>query len=189
MLDNRKINQNEEFITKMLNDTCREGITDLIVWLKQRGFFTKPASINHHLSVAGGLAQHSINALYALNKLYEDALKQGAFKYSIPEQSRVISALLHDICKVDAYRLTEDGFDYKRENLTIGHGEKSLFYAARFIDLTDIEAMMIRWHMGPYDSGDFLKYQKGIDNYPEVVLMHLADNYATHFIDVKDKEE
>lgn len=69
-------------------------------------------------------------------------------------------------------------------NFPVGHGEKSVILAMRFMKLTEEEMLAIRWHMGPYDF-----YAKGggydLDNAFRqcklAVMLHLADMMATHF--------
>jgi hypothetical protein len=187
----QKINlsQNTEFIVSKLQETERPGIEAFIESLKREGYFEAPASKNYHLNVEGGLAQHSINVYRAFQKLYKIAREEGGLKFEIPENSIILVSLLHDVCKVSHYKKAEKGYDYNENDLTLGHGEKSIYVIASFIRLTDVEAMMIRWHMGTYDSGDYMRYQKHIEKYPEVLLFHFADNFATHYIDTEYVEE
>ena len=76
-----------------------------------------------------------------------------------------IIALLHDVCKVECYRLETkrrknpetgrwedyEGYTYK-DPMPLGHGEKSLYLIQRHMDLLPEEALAIRWHMGAYDN-------------------------------------
>jgi len=181
----QKINleKNTEFIVAKLREAQRPGMEEFITSLKNEGYFEAPASRSYHLNVPGGLAQHSINVYNAFKQLIEIAKKEGGLQFDIPEPSIIIASLLHDVCKVSLYKWTDKGYEYDENDLTLGHGEKSLYVIANFIRLSDIEALMIRWHMGTYDSGDYLKYQKHIEKYPEVLLFHMADNFATHYID------
>ena len=59
----------EEFLN-LLRSTEREGIEDLIEALEEMGFFTAPASANHHLNVEGGLLEHSLNTCKAALAIY-----------------------------------------------------------------------------------------------------------------------
>ena len=72
-----------------------------------------------------------------------------------------------------------------KKDFTLGHGETSVYLALQHLELTELEAMMIRWHMGPYDNGDFLRHQNITSKYPEILLFHMADNFASHFIDTQ----
>jgi len=182
------IKENKEIITNLLKSTERENIKSLIDHLSLNGFFKAPCSKNHHLNIEGGLAQHSLNVLDAYQTLKDDILNRQSASFfgvdlRIPESSEIITCLLHDTCKIDQYDIVPDGIEYNHDTIPLGHGEKSLFLISEHIQLSIIESVMIRWHMGPYDSGDYFKYQKQISKYPEAILLHFADNYATHFID------
>lgn len=39
---------------------------DFLDWLLEKGFFTAPASANHHLNYEGGLFEHSLNVMEVL---------------------------------------------------------------------------------------------------------------------------
>ena len=60
----------EEFM-ELLRSTEREGVEDLLVALEEMGFFTAPASSNHHLNVEGGLVVHSLNTCKAALMVWE----------------------------------------------------------------------------------------------------------------------
>lgn len=47
------------------------------------------------------------------------------------------------------------------DQLPIGHGEKSLFILQKYIDVTDDEALAIRWHMSAFDPGTHFNYPSG----------------------------
>lgn len=81
-----------------------------------------------------------------------------------------------------------------QENYTIddtwplGHGEKSLFIASKYIELTTTEAVAIRWHMGAWDlnmESPFQKfpYQEAVGKYQLVSLLQIADMEATYFME------
>ena len=48
-------------IRDLLLSTERPGMENLIEYMEDAGFFTAPCSTSHHLSVKGGLAEHSMN--------------------------------------------------------------------------------------------------------------------------------
>lgn len=48
---------NEARIKELLKNTGREGIDDLISYMKKNGFFTSPCSTRYHLAEEGGLAK------------------------------------------------------------------------------------------------------------------------------------
>lgn len=182
---------NETQFVNLLRFTEREGIEDLIRYLKEEtDFFTAPASTKHHGAYEGGLLQHSLNVL--------DCLGNDS-KYSGYDPKSIITvALLHDICKANCYaketkeingKLVWNGEYTYQDDLPLGHGEKSLYIISKYIKLTDEEAAAIRWHMGGFDSA-FRGGDRGLniafEKYPLAVLLHLADMKATYIVERRD---
>lgn len=146
--------QKQQFLDICRNNIHREGLEDLLAWLSKADFFTAPASTKYHGAYAGGLCQHSLD-------VYEYA-KKLAFLSPAPvsEESLCISALFHDVCKVNLY-----GTDYRNQKVdgewvkvpyyTInerfhfgGHGSKSVYQVQWFMKLAQEEAVAINCHMG-----------------------------------------
>lgn len=91
-------------------------------------------------------------------------------------------ALLHDVCKTGYYRRERDGKYSVKDQLPMGHGEKSVYLVMKFMDLTDEEALAIRWHMGAYDDafrGGSRALNEAQDKCALVLAMHHADMQAT----------
>lgn len=55
----------KEGFIELLWSTQSEGVEDLLEGLENMGFFTAPASYNHHLNTEGGLVRHSLNTCKA----------------------------------------------------------------------------------------------------------------------------
>lgn len=157
---------NKERFIELLRSTKREGIEKLIDFLEKTDFFTAPASTRFHSSYEGGLLQHSLNVYDCLVNLgtttgdVQEFQAAGMRLDSIPQESIIIVALLHDLCKVNFYatemRWRKDA-NNKWEQYPVyavndrnpyGHGEKSVMMASEFIHLTMEERYAIRWHMG-----------------------------------------
>ena len=157
---------NKERFIELLRSTKREGIEKLIDFLEKTDFFTAPASTRFHMSCEGGLLQHSLNVYDCLVNLgtttgdVQEFQAAGMRLDSIPQESIIIVALLHDLCKVNFYatemRWRKDA-NNKWEQYPVyavndrnpyGHGEKSVMMASEFIHLTMEERYAIRWHMG-----------------------------------------
>ena len=85
----------EKFI-ELLKNTNREGMDNLISFLDKTDFYTAPASTKFHNSFEGGLLAHSLNVYTALKELVGDKW---------PEDTIIIVALLHDICKINMYKI------------------------------------------------------------------------------------
>lgn len=188
-------NNERAFIAITSRFIKRDGIENLLGFLlNETDFFYAPCSTRYHLCVEGGLVEHSIHVDEIFNTLCDK------FMPNFPEESRHICALFHDLCKYHCYnpakksRKTgkllpngraewEDytGYDFVEE-FPYGHGEKSVYLLQKYIELTDEEAMAIRWHMGFSDS-TFKGGQQSVSNamklYPVIALLHSADIIAT----------
>lgn len=176
----KQIRANEEKIIKLLRSTNRPNMECLIDWLCSTDYFTAPCSRKFHLCEKGGLIQHSLSVYNALNKLCD------TFKIDIPKESKVIGALLHDVCKINLYKWNKEKKEYEYNNKTplpIGHGEKSVILILRYIPLTDLEINMIRWHMTRYEE-PFSKYQGNLQNVcKEAYMLYFADHISTLYLE------
>lgn len=130
----------ERFKEIFVSQVMRPGAADLLAWLGTTDFFEAPAGTRFHGAYPGGLVEHSLNVYYAL-----------LGQYTIREyggESVAVVALLHDVCKTGYYRRERDGKYSVKDQLPMGHGEKSVYLVMKFMDLTDEEALAIRWHSG-----------------------------------------
>lgn len=205
IIDETKQIENKNQIIELLQSCAntREGMNDLIEWLKSSDFFTAPSSVEYHNNCIGGLADHSLNVYKAAQRIYSDLvpLKVNYDKDNdgITEESLIITTLLHDVCKINLYEPVDKFYKDDNDNnwhkysawkikdkFPMGHGEKSVFIIQNFIKLTGIEALAIRWHMGEFDSGAVMSpYQKypyiqATNDYPLVMILHLADTFASY---------
>ena len=90
--------------------------------------------------------------------IYKEKIKQSGLE--TPEASVIISALLHDICKTNFYKVDYRNAKNARgewekvpyyaveDTIPYGHGEKSVMMLTEYIKLTNEEKYSIRWHMG-----------------------------------------
>ena len=88
----------EEFI-ELLKSTNREGMENLLNFLEKSDFYKAPASTRFHGNYEGGLLEHSLKVY----EIYKEKIKQSGLE--TPEASVIISALLHDICKTNFYKV------------------------------------------------------------------------------------
>lgn len=181
----------QEFVS-LLRQAKRDGMEELIDWLGNRSDFkTCPASTKYHCNCKGGLLEHSLNVYHALKddfKVFIDILQ-------IPEDTVIISALLHDICKANIYitemRNVKKNNEWVQEPyykvddpLPLGHGEKSVILAQRYIKLTAVEVMMIRWHMGYADRPQYdVPISEAYTKFPQTLLLNWADEVSTFMIE------
>jgi hypothetical protein len=57
----------------------------------------------------------------------------------------------------------------------------------KYIELSDTEIAMIRWHMGAFEGKDnMLSLQNAMNKWPEVVAMHLADLQASYILEDRE---
>ena len=101
-----------------------------------------------------------------------------------------ITALLHDVCKVDFYE-KEGEFGYRVNNLfPIGHGEKSVILIVQHMKLTNEEIMAIRWHMGAFeDRASGRDLIQTWEKCPLALHLHLADMEATWFDEKREPQK
>lgn len=186
----------KEYFISLLMKVKRDGIKDLINYLEESDFFEAPASTIYHGSYEGGLLTHSLNVYECLLFEYYN-LQDSEFNLpKIDEESLIIVALLHDLCKVNCYIPSfrnvknentgkwEKVPCYRREPLfPMGHGGKSIFIIQQFIKLTPEEAQAIFWHMGAYDTSQYMTWNelgKAYENNLLAFLLHQADMKATY---------
>lgn len=191
--------KNKDKIKELLLSTSRPGMERLIDWIEQKtDFYTAPASTKYHLACKGGLAQHSLNVYELLSGKVASGLLE------IRKETVIITALLHDLCKVNFYfmekknvregsKINAYGSEVAnwvekevwtvRDSYPVGHGEKSCFYIQSFIRLTDEEYAMIRLHMGSDRNGYPDPFTETANLYPSVVAMHTSDIESAFIIE------
>ena len=141
----------EEFLN-LLRGINREGMDNLIEFIEKTDFFVAPASTRFHGSYEGGLLEHSLKVY----ELLKEKIKNSSIPIEVSEDSVKIIALLHDICKVNFYKV-----DYRNaknamgewekvpyytvnDMIPYGHGEKSVMMLTEYIKLTVEEKYCIR---------------------------------------------
>ena len=182
--------QKQEFLTLCRENIHREGLEDLLNWLLRSDFFTAPASTRFHGAYKGGLCEHSLD-VYAMAK---KAIS--AYELDLSEESVVISALFHDLCKVNFYK--EDFRNQKIDGVWQqvpcyiieekycfgGHGAKSVFLVQQFMKLKTDEAAAINCHMGATSGGDSVREtSSAYQAFPLAWIIHVADEAATYLLD------
>lgn len=164
----------------LLMSVNRDGMDDLLAFIRKSDFYTAPASTRFHSAVEGGLLNHSLNVYECLvNKkksgIWSDKLS------NISDDTIIVVSLLHDICKTYFYsqemknQKTYDEEKVKSANprtvkhdnngdfiwetvpvyvvddkYPLGHGNKSVVFIMQYIKLSMTEIMAITHHMGSY---------------------------------------
>ena len=192
-IENERNEIMEEQFIELLKSTKREGIENLIEFLKKSDFFTAPASTRFHGSYEKGLMEHSMKVYEILKHKVETSI----VPINVPQESIVIIALLHDICKTNFYKV-----DYRNaknalgvwekvpyytieDTIPYGHGEKSVMMITEYIKLTPEEKYAIRWHMGYTEPKElYTTIGEAYKKYPIALLTHEADLESTYFFDI-----
>ena len=188
-INKRSIDDMWKSYSDLLLSINRQGIKELVNWLDNSDFKVAPASTRYHNSFEGGLLEHSLNVYSELLR-HQDLIKL----LNIPRDSLIITALLHDICKVNFYKMdmrnvkkngtwVQEPYYTVDDLFPIGHAEKSVIVAQQFIRLTDVEIAMIRNHMGAYVDNNYFRSSDLFDKYPESLLLHMADMRATYILE------
>lgn len=150
----------KEQIIELLISTKRKGIESLIKYLDDGGFFESPASTRFHGAYAGGLAEHSLRVYELLIKLCPtnicDATGPGQEPLPLDCVSLIIAGLLHDVCKAGAYIGIEKPYKWNKDQPK-GHALLSIERIKKHITLTELEELMIKYHMGVYGLNEFYK--------------------------------
>lgn len=206
------IEENKKLFLDLVGSIERDGINELVAFLEKSDFFTAPASTRFHCSLPGGLALHSLNVYH----MFEHKCKSEPFKSilgDMPEDSRKIITLLHDVCKTYMYEIDyrnkkiysdtgskrdEKGrFDWAaveyytiNDRVPYGHGEKSVMMIEGYIKLQPFERYAIRWHMGfsePKENWNTLG--TAIEKYPVILALHQSDLEATYLLEKDMKSD
>ena len=182
----------------------RPGMDKLLEYIQKSDFYKAPASTKYHLACPGGLLQHSLNVLDALRGLLSWR-SDGNWEYraagkvvdTIPDDSVIMMALLHDICKTHFYgtstrnvknettgRWEKVPFYTVNDMMPLGHGPKSAMIIKQYTTLTSQEMYAIWHHMGM--TGDYendTAVGKSMEMYPAVLALHTADMMASRFME------
>lgn len=201
--------KNKQEFEDLLRSTKREGIDYVIGDLEHDGFFEAPASAGHHLNVAGGLCQHSLNVCHAAMMIYEGMGKlDPASTGKVKRESVIIASLLHDVCKTDIYHRTvkkrknkvtgmwedSEGYGISYKKFPMGHGEKSVIQLLLSgLALQDDEMLAIRWHMGAFGLNlnsyeDERCYDTARMEYPLCSIVQCADSLAAAIMETTSED-
>lgn len=189
---------------ELLRSTKREGMDSVIAFLCTSDFFTAPASTRYHSCHEGGLLEHSMLVYGQLKEKLGSTEIYGSYS----EDTIIISALLHDICKTNYYvaepknrkKYHENGakqdsngkYDWETymgytvdDKAPLGHGEKSVIMLMPYIKLKKEELYAIRWHMG-LSENDIKTVGQAFMMYPLAMALHIADLEATYLLEKQE---
>jgi hypothetical protein len=177
----------------------REGSDKLLEYMlsKSSDFFTAPASTRFHGAYEGGLLDHSLNVYDCLKDYLSRDRVKNTYNIDYNDESVAIVSLLHDICKINIYKVGSRNVKDERgvwqsvptyefeDRLPYGHGEKSVYIITGFMKLTREEAFAIRYHMGFSGLEDKRCIGDAFEQYPLAFALCTADMEATYFLEGK----
>ena len=196
MTDRECAEQKAEFVEIYRDKIKREGSEDLLRYLMSESsdFFIAPASTRYHGAEMGGLCRHSLNVYDALVDIMNRRRMKETYGIHYSDESIAIAALLHDLCKVNFYRV--ESRNVKRngvweavpyytidDSLPYGHGEKSVYIVSGFMKLTRDEAFAIRYHMGFSGTEDNNTVGRALEMFPLAFGLCVADMEAAYFME------
>ncbi len=186
----------EKFLNYYTTHITRPGAKELLDYIcsEHSDFFTAPASTKFHGAYEGGLCEHSVNVYEALRAYVNSPRFKEEYGLSYSEETVAIVSLLHDLCKVNVYKVSsrnvkKDGvwqtvpyyeFDDK---LPYGHGEKSVYIINGYMRLSREEAFAIRYHMGFSKDEEARNVSAAFEMYPLAMANYVADMEATFIIE------
>ena len=196
MTDEKLLKLADEFQTVLMKDG-REGMEDLILFLRNSGFYDSPCSTQFHLAEPGGLLQHSVNVLHAAEKI-SVALYGSKNLTKDLKNSIAVCALLHDVGKIGQFdksmyvpNILKSGktsdakpFATNSELLPVEHEIRSIVLVSMFIDLTEEEQFAILYHNGLYSNTG--KYVLPGKETPLQMIIHFSDLWASRVMDVNN---
>ena len=195
------MNNTERFLSVYQEKIKREGADKLLDYLQNGSdFFTAPASTRYHLACEGGLVDHSIHVYECLKDYLDRNKVKDEFGLSYSDETIAIVSLLHDLCKVNVYKVSTRNVkdpatgQWKQvpyyefdDNLPYGHGEKSVYVISGFMRLTREEAFAIRYHMGFSNEDDARNVGRAFELFPLALALSIADTEATYFIEARNE--
>ena len=190
---------NQERFLQIFNENIkREGADKLLEFLSSGSdFFTAPASTRYHGAHEGGLLEHSLNVYDCLCDILARPRMKEVYGLEYSAESVAVVALLHDICKVNFYKVStrnvkdENGkwttvpYYTIEDTLPYGHGEKSAYIVSAYIRLTREEAFAIRYHMGFSGTEDPGNVGRALEMFPLAYALVCADMEAAFLMEGK----
>ena len=191
----------ERFLQIYQEKITREGADRLLEFLCKSDFFTAPASTRYHGAHEGGLVEHSLNVYDCLSDILARPRMKEFYGIEYSDESIAIAGLLHDICKVNFYKVStrnvkdETGhwttvpYYTIEDSLPYGHGEKSAYIISAYMKLTRDEAFAIRYHMGFSGTEDPGNVGRALEMFPLAYATCCADMEAAFLMEGKLAQE
>jgi len=176
----------------------RKGSKELLDYIDESSFWSSPASMKYHGAYPQGLVKHSV----LVWRLF--AAENRRLQLGLSDETVCLVALFHDICKAGAYKEVQNPPDRRKNSYGYtytwnkdqpkGHGTLSVQRLSTFVDLTDLEVDLVKYHMGPWytvqqwEKGDYalLQMTKAWSDKPSVRFLYFCDELATKMEEVVD---
>lgn len=186
-----------EFIEIYKTNIHRDGSEKLLDYMlsDKSDFFTAPASTRFHGSHEGGLLEHSLNVYRCLVDYLSRPRAKEVYKMDYSAESVAICALLHDLCKMNFYKVDyrnakNDRGEWEKvpyytvdDRLPYGHGEKSVYIISGYMRLSREEAFAIRYHMGFSGVEDKNSIGKAFEMFPLAFALSVADMETSYYLE------
>ncbi|NCB48664.1 MAG: hydrolase [Clostridia bacterium] len=188
----------EKYLKIFKENIKREGAQELLEFIEKSDFFTSPASSKFHSNFEGGLCLHCVNVYERFKNILTSEYGE-ELSHKISNESIAVIALLHDLCKIENYKVDyrnvkvngewtkQAYYAYNDSSLPYGHGEKSVYMISGYMRLTREEAMAINWHMGGFDSrvlGGSYDLSRAFRQFPTTLLFSIADLSASYLDEI-----
>lgn len=175
----------KQLFDSLLTSTHIEGIDKLIEYLELNGFYTAAASSGHHLSEIGGLLKHSLNVW--------EVAKELPMINTVDRNDLIIACLLHDVGKMGYFGQemylpnilasgkvsTSKPYEVNK-TIVLEHQDLSLMICNKFIDLTNEQAIAIKFHNGLYTKDGYTISGKETKL---MMILHFADMWASRVVE------
>ena len=190
------MNTKEEFIRIYTECIHREGAQEFLDFLcsAHSDFFTAPASTRFHGNYPGGLCEHSVHVYTCLKDYLQRERCKTTYNMNYSDETIAIVALLHDVCKINVYKLSTRNkkvngewvqvpyYEFEDE-MPYGHGEKSVYMISPYMKLSREEAFAIRYHMGFSNEDPARNVGYTFEHYPLAFALSTADMEASYYCD------
>ena len=95
--------ENIKRFEELMGKVNRDGMDELMKYIRESDFYSAPASTRFHLSCEGGLLQHSLNVYDCLLNKAKHSPTWACILADAGAEALILCPLLHDLCKTHFY--------------------------------------------------------------------------------------
>ena len=174
----KTLEQKKEECLALLRSTHRDKIEELINHITKMGYFEAPGSLKHHRFV-GGLVSHSLETYHKALQLRMKKIQEGFSTTDMPEESVIIAALMHDLCKADVLRYSHTlhrTIELKKTDHS-ARSVRQIGYSGFHLSSAEEDAILM--HVGGKKRiKDDLKRKEHFKTHPLTDIIYWADKYS-----------